>query len=79
MPPYHLSDDLAAVVGTAELSRGEVTKKIWDYIKAHQLQDSANKRLICPDAALAKVFGTTEPVDMFKIAGLLGGHMKKEK
>ncbi len=26
---------------TPKLYRGEVTKKVWDYIKAHQLQDSA--------------------------------------
>lgn len=77
MPPYSLSSDLSTVVGSSELSRGEVTKKVWDYIKANNLQDPANKKLICPDPLLAKVFGTTEPVDMFKMAGLLSGHMKK--
>jgi DNA topoisomerase I len=77
MPAYHLSPELAAIVGTTELSRGEVTKKVWDYIKAHQLQDAANKRLIRPDALLARVFGSSEPVDMFKMAGLLNAHIKK--
>ncbi len=78
MPPYTLSDDLTAIVGTNELSRGEVTKKMWDYIKAHNLQDPANKRLIRTDSKLAKVFGTNEPVDMFKMAGLLNAHMTKK-
>lgn len=77
MPAYHLSPELAAIVGTAELARGEVTKKVWDYIKAHNLQDAANKRLIRPDEALARVFGSNEPIDMFKMAGLLNAHMKK--
>ena len=78
MPPYTLSPTLEVIVGTNELTRGEVTKKVWDYIKAHNLQDTANKRLIRPDAALAKVFDTNEPVDMFKMAGLLNGHMTKK-
>lgn len=77
MPAYGLSAELSAIVGETELSRGDVTKKVWDYIKANKLQDEANKRLIRPDAALAKVFGTSEPVDMFKMAGLLNAHIKK--
>jgi DNA topoisomerase-1 len=76
MPAYHLSSELVAIVGNTELPRGEVTKKIWDYIKAHQLQDPANKRLIRPDALLARVFGSNEPIDMFKMAGLLNAHIK---
>ena len=78
MPVYHLSAELSAVVGTSELSRGEVTKKVWDYIKAQNLQDPANKRLIRPDALLGKVFGSTEPTDMFKMAGLLNVHIQKD-
>ena len=77
-PAFKLTTELAAVVGTDQLSRGEVTKKVWDYIKAHNLQDSQNKRLIRPDAQLAKVFGNNEPVDMFKLAGILGKHLIKE-
>ncbi len=76
MPAKKLSPELAAVVGVEELPRAEVLKKLWDYIRAHNLQDSNNKRLIKPDALLAKVFGTTEPVDMFKLAGIIGSHLK---
>ena len=49
MPSYPLSAELTAIVGATELTRGEVTKKVWDYIKSHNLQDAANKRLIKPD------------------------------
>lgn len=72
---YQLSQELQDVVGEKELSRPEVTKKIWEYIKAHNLQDPKNKRLIRPDAKLAKVFGGKEPLDMMKIAGVLGKHL----
>lgn len=74
-PGMHASAELAAVVGTTEVSRTDATKKIWDYIKKHNLQDPANKRLIRPDPALAKVFGSPEPLDMFKIAGCLSKHL----
>lgn len=76
-PTFHLSAPLAAVVGEKELSRGDVTKKMWDYIKANGLQDKENKRLIRPDAKLKAVLGTDQPVDMLKLAGLLSPHLSK--
>lgn len=76
MPPSPLSPELAAIVGTDNLGRGEVMKKVWDYIKDKGLQDKTNKRLIIPDAVLSKVLGK-EPVDMFKMAGLLSNHIGK--
>jgi DNA topoisomerase-1 len=72
---YKLSKELQAVVGTDALSRPEVVKKVWDYIKEHKLQDSKNKRLIVPDAKLAKVFGGKEPLDMMKLSGHLSKHL----
>lgn len=74
MPAQKLSAELTAVVGKPELSRSEVTKELWNYIKAHNLQDPKNRRLIVPDAKLAKVFGNSEPLDMFKLAGVLNKH-----
>lgn len=75
MAASHLSDILADLVGAKELSRGDVLKKIWEYIKAKKLQDPNNKRLIVPDEKLAKVFGSDEPLDMFKMAGVISRHM----
>jgi DNA topoisomerase-1 len=69
-----LSAELKAVVGDEKLSRGEVTKKLWEYIKKHKLQDPKNKRKIVPDAKLAKVFGGKASVDMMQLAGLLNKH-----
>lgn len=75
MPVYPLSKSLAELVGADTLTRGEVTKKVWDYIKKNALQDPSNKRLIKPDSALAKLVGTQETFDMFKLAGLLNPHI----
>lgn len=75
--PSQLSPELSAIVGSPEMSRTEVTKKLWDYIKLHNLQDPKNKRSIVPDATLAKVFGSNEAVDMFKLAGILNKHFLK--
>jgi DNA topoisomerase-1 len=75
-PAKTLSKELQAVVGVASLSRPEVTKKLWDYIKAKNLQDPKNKRMIIPDDKLAKVFGSKKPVDMMKLAGLLSKHIE---
>ncbi|MEI8124370.1 MAG: type I DNA topoisomerase [Parachlamydiaceae bacterium] len=76
MPSLNISPELASVVGSTTMARGEVLKKVWDYIRTHNLQDPANKRRIMTDATLAKVFGSDEPVDMFKMTGLLSKHMK---
>ena len=69
------SPALAAVIGDGLVARTEVVKKIWDYIKAHGLQDAANKRAINSDAKLLKVFGKPQ-VTMFEVAGLIGKHLK---
>lgn len=74
-PKKSLSKELSAIVGEKQLSRPEVTKKTWDYIKEHSLQDPKNRRTIIPDTKLAKVIGT-EPIDMMKLAGLLSKHIE---
>ncbi|MBX9834905.1 MAG: DNA topoisomerase III [Burkholderiaceae bacterium] len=65
---------LAAVVGAAPLPRTEVISKLWVYIKAHKLQDPADKRMINADATLKKVFDKPK-VSMFEMAGLIGKHL----
>jgi chromatin remodeling complex protein RSC6 len=68
------SPELAAVVGGEPLPRTEVTKRLWDYIKAHNLQNPANKRNILCDAKLKAVMGKDE-VTMFEMTGLVGKHL----
>jgi chromatin remodeling complex protein RSC6 len=69
------SPELAAIVGDKPLPRTEVVKQMWVYIKKHDLQDSANRRLINADDKLEKVFGKPQ-VNMFEMTGLLGKHLK---
>ena len=71
-----LSKELSAVVKEKELTRGEVIKKLWVYIKEKNLQDPSNKRLIVPDEKLAKVFGSKDPIDMMKLSGIIKNHLK---
>src|SRR5690349_20590510 len=72
---YSLSPELQAVVGSKSLTRPQVVKKLWAYIKAHKCQDTKNRRLIVPDKKLSEVIGK-KPVDMLKLAGLLSKHIK---
>lgn len=74
MKPLTPSHALAAVVGAQPLPRTEVVKKLWDYIKQHNLQDAANKRMINADTKLLEVFGKPQ-VSMFEMAGLIGKHL----
>ena len=69
------SPELAAVVGATPLPRTEVVKKIWEYIKKHNLQDAANKRNINADAKLEPIFGKKQ-VTMFEMTKLLSNHLK---
>ena len=36
--PVKLKNELAEFLGATELPRTEITKKLWDYIKANKLQ-----------------------------------------
>ncbi|MBC3831665.1 SWIB/MDM2 domain-containing protein [Undibacterium amnicola] len=75
MKPMTLSPVLAAVIGAAPMPRTEVTKKIWEYIKKHKLQDEANKRNINADDKLKAVFGGKKQVSMFEMTKLISGHL----
>ena len=75
MKALTLSPALAAVVGDKPLPRTEIVSKLWIYIKANGLQDSANKRMINADDKLKAVFGKAQ-VSMFEMAGLIGKHVK---
>ena len=75
MKPMQVSDALAAVVGRGPMPRTEVAKKLWDYIKKHKLQNPKNKREIIPDHNLEKVFGSKQPINMFKMTSKVSAHL----
>jgi len=76
MPDVSLSKPLAELVGGDKMTRGEVTKKVWEYIKSRNLQDPKDKRQILPDKALAELFGSDESVSMFKMTALISKHIQ---
>ena len=76
MKPVQPDEALSAVVGSKPLSRGELTKKLWDYIKKNELQDAKNKRQINADDALKKIFNGKKSVTMFEMTKLVSGHIK---
>ena len=76
MKPVQPDDALAAVVGSKPLPRGEMTKKLWDYIKKHKLQDEKKRTNINADDALKAVFNGKKQVTMFEMTKLVSGHVK---
>jgi len=72
--PMKLSPELEAVVGPGPMPRTEVTKKLWVYIKANNLQDPNDKRTIIADEKLKKVFGQ-DSANMFEMTKLVSKHL----
>ena len=65
--PVKLSSDLAAFLSIEELPRTEITKKLWEYIKANKLQTKTENgkpenagKFIVADAKLLKIFKNTK-------------------
>jgi chromatin remodeling complex protein RSC6 len=65
--PVKLKADLAAFLGAGALPRTEITKRLWDYIKANKLQTSTVNgkpenagKFIVADAKLIKIFNNTK-------------------
>ena len=76
MKPVQPDEKLAAVIGNQPLSRTEVTKKLWEYIRSHGLQDPENKTFIKADDKLRPVFDGKDRVSMFEMTKLVAGHLK---
>ncbi|KAL7666888.1 Uncharacterized protein ABC855_g550 [[Candida] zeylanoides] len=72
--PMGLSGELANVVGESTLSRPQVVKKLWEYIKEHQLQNPSDKRVIICDNLLRDLF-KKKSVGAFEMNKLLSKHI----
>ena len=75
MKPVQPDEKLAAVIGDHPLSRTEVTKKLWEYIRSHGLQDPENKTFIKADEKLRDVLDGKDRVNMFELTRLVFGHV----
>ncbi|WP_228242880.1 SWIB/MDM2 domain-containing protein [Porphyrobacter sp. GA68] len=72
--PVKVSGDLQEIVGKGEMTRAQVTSKVWEYIKKHDLQKASDKRVIQPDDKLGKVIGKDE-ISMFKMTAAVSKHL----
>jgi len=73
--PITPSADLAVIVGSDPIARGDVVKKIWEYIKANDLQNPENKREIIADDKLRPIFSGLDKVTMFEMNKHVSKHM----
>merc|ERR1711964_653588 len=69
--PKTLSADLSAICGGKKMSRVDVNKKVWSYIKAKKLSKG---RIVSPDASLKKVFPKSS-LSFFEMPKLLSSHL----
>lgn len=69
-----LSEPLVEMLGVSRLSRPQTVKKIWEYVKARDLQDPEDKRQIRCDDAMRAVF-KTDRVHMFTMNKLLNQNL----
>ncbi|KAL5819533.1 hypothetical protein ACOSQ4_023375 [Xanthoceras sorbifolium] len=78
LAPLQLSDALAKFLGTGEgeLTRADVIKRMWDYIKENNLQDPSDKRRIICDEKLKELFNV-DSFHGFTVTKLLSVHFIK--
>jgi chromatin remodeling complex protein RSC6 len=76
MKPMQPSAALGQIVGEKPLPRTEVVKKIWAYVKKHNLQDKKERRNINADEQLREVFGGKKTVSMFEMTALVNKHLR---
>ena len=72
--PLKPSKELAEIVGSDPLPRGEVVSKVWEYIRKNDLQNPKDRREILADAKLKTVFGK-DKATMFEMNKYLAQHL----
>ncbi|KAI8326926.1 SWIB/MDM2 domain-containing protein [Choanephora cucurbitarum] len=77
--PLILSPALSELMdGDKELSRPELVRKLWKYIKTNDLQDPADRRFILCDDKLKKIFDQ-DRVNSFGMNKDLSAHLTKKE
>jgi chromatin remodeling complex protein RSC6 len=76
MKPVTPSALLAVVIGSKPAPRGQMTKRLWDYIKKNKLQDKVKKTMIHADENLKAIFGGKKVVSMVEMTKLVSKHIK---
>merc|ERR1711934_642493 len=77
MAPMDVSTELAKIIGTAkgeQVSRPQVIKKLWAYLKEKNLQDPEQKQWFTPDKTMQPIFGK-EKIKCFSMSKYLKEHL----
>jgi DNA topoisomerase-1 len=74
MKEMKASKELQAIVKEKKISRGQMMKAVWKYIRKHNLQSKKDKRIIKPDEKLGVVIGE-ERLNMFDMTKKLSEHL----
>merc|ERR1711973_996432 len=75
--PLTLSKELAELIGAKKdekLSRPEIVKRLWAYIKEHMLQGPENKQFFKPDKKMEPIFGK-DNIRAFGMTKFLKSHL----
>jgi len=72
------SEEMTAFLGRGYMSRPQVTKHVWDYIKEKDLQNPADRRVILCDPVLKSLFGGVEKINMFKMPKAINKHVRHD-
>ena len=75
--PVPISEELCSFLDRpagSYVARTEVTKQLNVYIKDHNLQRDADRRIIDPDDRLTRLLGTSDGVSFFDLQGKMNKH-----
>jgi chromatin remodeling complex protein RSC6 len=73
--PVQPDEAISKAVGSKPIPRGELTKKLWGYIKKNKPQDEKKRTQFNADDALKVVFNGKKSVTMFEMTKLVSGHV----
>ena len=74
---FKVSRDLQQVIKISNVTRPQATKKIWEYIRDHKLQDEKNRRQINVDGTpLGKLFPGKKSISMFDLPKMVANHLE---
>lgn len=75
MAPMQPDEKLSMVIGSSPVSRSELVKRLWAYIRKHGLQDQRRRMFINADENLRALFDGKDRVTMLEMTRLVSSHL----
>lgn len=76
--PLLLSEPLSQLVGATEMSRPQVVKHIWAYVKEHNLQDPSDRRILICDEKLLPIM-KKQRITCFAMNKIISDHLTRKE